>query len=231
MTRTRITPRNASLTYGESLALQLADDTTFVGATTKSFTATIQATGVLLSTNVVSTSGDILIRLYSTSDSGEELKATLPLISAPTSDTISVRVNDVSGNVRIEVQTTDSASLELRVKAAESTLDADSFQDDVTEGVNDSALVVTNPAIQNVVAVDADTEYSISLPADTKRFAIKARGNAQLQIAYEAGESGTDYWTLNPGSYLIEDNINLTGQVLYVRSSKAGETVEVKSWA
>jgi hypothetical protein len=230
MVRTRITPRNTSLRYGESLALQLADDVTFVGATTKSYTATIQSTGALVSLNVMSTAGNIQVSVYNMIEDGEELKGTFPLISSPTSDILTLRVNDVSGNVRIEVITSDSASLELRIKAAESITDSDAFQGDVTGGVNDSALVVQNPAITNITMGLAGTESTITFPANTKRYLVKARGNSTLQFSYISGQTGVTYWTEFPGFTLDEYNVDNTSTVLYVQASKDNEILEIKTW-
>jgi hypothetical protein len=231
MVRTRITPRNTSLRYGEALALQLADTETFVGATTRSYTATIQSTGALVSINVTATAGDIQVSVYNTSDSGEELKGTFPLISSPTSDILTLRVNDVSGNVRIEVQTTSSASLELRIKAAESITDSDAFQGDVTDGVNDSALVVQNPLITNVTMGVAGTQSTLAFPASTKRYSVKARGNSRLQFSYISGETAVTYWTEFPGFTYEENNIERTATTLYVEASKDNEILEIKTWS
>lgn len=84
--------------------------------------------------------------------------------------------------------------------------------------------------IFNLSALAANTEYSQQLPDNTSKFYLKARGNAKLQFAFAAGESGTKFWTVFPGETYPVDGLKLSGKTIYVRSSKPNETVELLVW-
>lgn len=86
------------------------------------------------------------------------------------------------------------------------------------------------PTISNTVTVLANTEYSYAFPVDTKRFIIKARGNAKLQVAYATGQTNTTFLTIPPGATYSETELKLPSNTIYFESNKAGETVEITSW-
>lgn len=85
---------------------------------------------------------------------------------------------------------------------------------------------VTTINIYNLGMPVAGTEYSQILPGNNKGFEVKARGNSKLQLAYAAGQSGTNYITIPPGASLENRNYHVS-RTLYLQSSKAGETVEI----
>ena len=93
-----------------------------------------------------------------------------------------------------------------------------------------SNLRVTTPTITNTTMAAANTEQAIALPANTARFRICVRNNAVLKLAFTATESGTNYITIWPGAYYIENQIDRVSTTLYIQSSKAGEVVEIVSW-
>ena len=84
----------------------------------------------------------------------------------------------------------------------------------------------TTTVILNVPVALAGTEISQALPANTKGFVLRSRGNSRLQIAFSSGQSGTNYFTV-PNGASYEDKNFYSSQTLYFQSSKAGETVEI----
>lgn len=87
----------------------------------------------------------------------------------------------------------------------------------------------TDATVFNVAAATASTEYSQALPANTKRFILRARNRSQIQIAYTSGQSGTTYVTLRPGA-VFEDNSFYLTQTIYFQCSQGGETVEIVAY-
>lgn len=87
----------------------------------------------------------------------------------------------------------------------------------------------STPTIYNVSAAVANTEYSQALTSGTKKFIIRVRGDATLKLAFDAGQSGTNYITVRGGTVYVEDNINFTG-TLYFQTTKATQTVEILEW-
>jgi hypothetical protein len=91
---------------------------------------------------------------------------------------------------------------------------------------------VSTPAINNVSVPTASTEVSFALPSGTKRFTIKARQTARLQLSFESGESGTEYLTVHAGCAFSESSLDSSvDYTLYFQSSVAGITVEILSWS
>jgi hypothetical protein len=95
-----------------------------------------------------------------------------------------------------------------------------------------SGILVSDYAIQNVPAAVAGTEYSFTLIAGVKRFEVKARsGNAKVQLARIAGQSGITYRTVTPGNVFSEpDLILLAPLTFYFQTNKDNETIEILTW-
>ena len=93
-------------------------------------------------------------------------------------------------------------------------------------------ITVNTPVISNISIPLLGTEQSLVIPAGTKRFNLKIRGNAQLNIAYVSGQSGTNYILVPIGSEYIEDNLNLTSSLtLYFQANKNAQVLEVIRWS
>lgn len=92
--------------------------------------------------------------------------------------------------------------------------------------------VVTTPTVANISLVLPNEEYSIPLPAGSRRFTLRARTATTIKLSYQVGMSGTTYLTLSPGASLTEDALaTTTNYVLYIQSPQSGAVVELVSWA
>lgn len=87
----------------------------------------------------------------------------------------------------------------------------------------------STPTIYNVSAPTAGTEYSQTLSTNVKKFTIRCRDNAKTQLAFESGESGTNYITIRPGTVYSEESLGFTG-VLYFQTNKNTQTIEIWEW-
>jgi hypothetical protein len=96
--------------------------------------------------------------------------------------------------------------------------------------INVNINPLTTPLIANQVVTLANTEYSYTFPANTKKFSLRTRGNARLQVAFVATQSGSNFITVYPGNTYEEIGLKITGITAYFQSNKAGETVEILSW-
>jgi hypothetical protein len=91
---------------------------------------------------------------------------------------------------------------------------------------------VSTPVINNIAVPLANTEVTFTFPTGTKRFELRLRNTARLQLSFVAGQSGTNYWTVNGGSVYGEDGINpATTLSIYVQTASAGSLLEIKSWS
>lgn len=90
---------------------------------------------------------------------------------------------------------------------------------------------VSTPLIQNIPIAAANTQYSVSLPASTRRFHFKNRGLGKLQVSFITGQTNTNFFTLHAGAVYSEENVSLSSTLtLFFQSSLAGQTVELLRW-
>lgn len=101
---------------------------------------------------------------------------------------------------------------------------------DIADATTSTPIPVTDTdttvTIFNVTVATAGVEVSQALPANTKKFMFRARGNANLQLAFASGQSGSLFFTVRGGT-VYTDNSFYSSQTLYFQSSKNGETVEI----
>ena len=84
------------------------------------------------------------------------------------------------------------------------------------------------PDIVNVIALLANTEYSVILPDNTKRFMIKLReSDAVLNMKFSSGGS---YIEIKRGALYSDDQLLTTSVTIYFEVSKPGKTVELLYW-
>lgn len=96
--------------------------------------------------------------------------------------------------------------------------------------VTTTTTTITTPIITNVDAPVAGTEYSYSFQDGSQRFLIQPRTGARLQVAFVAGQSGTQFMSYGPGVTYMEENVILTGVTVYFQLNKPGQTVEILEW-
>lgn len=87
----------------------------------------------------------------------------------------------------------------------------------------------TTPTIYNVDVVLANTEVSQLLSDNTKSFLIRVRGVSSLKLAFESGESGTNFITVAAGACYLADGLNYTGNI-YFQTTKPSQVVEILEW-
>lgn len=76
----------------------------------------------------------------------------------------------------------------------------------------------------------ANTEYSYTFPAGTKKFSIKLRAlNALLKVAFVSGESGSTYFTVPYGDILVME-AKVGGSTVYFQSPTASQVAEIQTW-
>jgi len=86
-----------------------------------------------------------------------------------------------------------------------------------------------NPKVYNLVLTLADTEYAFTLAEDTLSFLLQSRGTSDLKVAFDPGESGTNYFTLKGSAVYYEEHIH-SPITVYLQSSVAGTVVEFLYW-
>ena len=87
--------------------------------------------------------------------------------------------------------------------------------------------VVSVPMIENISMPTANQQYNISLPLETKRFSFRLRNNGVLLYSYVS--SGA-YFTLPPGTVKEETGLSGAFVDIYVKSSTAGNVLELEYW-
>lgn len=91
----------------------------------------------------------------------------------------------------------------------------------------------TKASIQNITTPGvADTEFTIALPANTKRYYIRVRDDvAKGRIAMNITETTNKYWTLTRGSYFDSQAMNITpSSNIFMSVSKPSVVIELISF-
>lgn len=99
---------------------------------------------------------------------------------------------------------------------------------------NDGSINVVNqpiafPTVLNTNLTTAGTEYEVDFPASTKRFIMKTRQPATIQIYFTSGATQT--LTLKPGATYSEEGLTLQSLLtIYIKSSKDNTVLETLYW-
>jgi hypothetical protein len=107
---------------------------------------------------------------------------------------------------------------------------------DTVVSVGDIAVDIAYPTdivVDHVPSpVTADTEFSIIIPANTKRFTLRTlEDQSSIKIAFSSGLSGTMYSKISPGETWPSGDLDLTGPLtIYAQTPKANMTVVVVRW-
>jgi len=89
----------------------------------------------------------------------------------------------------------------------------------------------SRPTVTNVTMTAANTEYSHTVQANTKKLLIKERsGGSSVKLCYTSGASGTTYITIPAGSSKYLEATWLRGIVLYFQCPDAGNVLEIEEW-
>ena len=92
-----------------------------------------------------------------------------------------------------------------------------------------STETIDTPVVANHTLAVANTEYTISLPAGTKTFALQNRDEGLIKLKTT---SGGPYFSLFPGQPYYIANIKGTASVtIYAESPKGSQTLEIIAWA
>ena len=90
------------------------------------------------------------------------------------------------------------------------------------------------PTIFNEVMTVINTEYDITIPAETVRLTVQQRGAHTVRIAFVTGKvagSTAPFYTLKSGDVLEISDVTCFSEVLYLASPDVGSIVEVITWS
>lgn len=85
-----------------------------------------------------------------------------------------------------------------------------------------------------VAIANNNTEYPLSLPANTKAIEIQCRDTTDLRASFTQGKvagSTAPYQTIKGGARYVKENILLTKATLYLAAASGSKTVEVRVWS
>lgn len=88
------------------------------------------------------------------------------------------------------------------------------------------------PVITTLDMPEKAEVYNFTLPADTKSYTIKPRGNTEFKIAFAAdGIEQGNFLTIPSGNAETEENLNREDSItIWVQAEKDSETLEIKRW-
>jgi hypothetical protein len=85
----------------------------------------------------------------------------------------------------------------------------------------------SNIKITNLTLTTMSVEQSHPLQNNLKQLIIRPRGAHNLQIAFIATESSTNFVSIYAGSNLKIDELDFNGKTIYLQSNKNSSTVEI----
>lgn len=89
----------------------------------------------------------------------------------------------------------------------------------------------TAATIENVTShATPDTEFTYSIPDNTKSILVRVRGTGDLKLNYTSIDISTKYITLKAGAVYSASYINLVGVTLYMKCSTSSDTIEIETW-
>jgi len=95
-------------------------------------------------------------------------------------------------------------------------------------------VLADTPHIYTVTCTTANTEYPLSIPASTKYFVIRPRGDYAIRYAFETGKVAgpvEPYATVNSGAFDDSPPLELQQALtIYFASGAALSVVEVVAW-
>lgn len=158
-----------------------------------------------------------------------------------TTNPFPVRLSDGSVNIG-----TVNAELEVQLSAKDNDPNPGDVHDSVRIGDGTEELLINPDGSINVVTGGAvtsfphvlntpvplaATEYSATLPKETKRFILRMRNASKCQIAYVSGQTVSNYATMNMGVVYQEGQLTLTAPLtIYFNSVKPSEVAEIIYW-
>jgi hypothetical protein len=147
------------------------------------------------------------------------------------SNTIGKVLNDSIGNVADSANTNSTGSWTMIA-----------LLKGIWTAVNNSSQggnsVATYPTLSNINMTNANAEYSVSLPSNTKRFTLSVvdgDDTFNYRVAYVTGKVGSQvspFLKYNGNVEFSVENVDTsnTGLVVYFACSVAGKKMQVESW-
>ena len=88
------------------------------------------------------------------------------------------------------------------------------------------------PTIANISVPLANQEVSYAMPVDTQKIIVRVRGGgASMKLAFNAGDSGFIFFTVQRGSYLKIDGIKAPNLIAYFQTNAPNQVVEFMTWS
>lgn len=88
-----------------------------------------------------------------------------------------------------------------------------------------------SPSIFNIQITNANTESSQLLPDKTRQFVIRVRnGRSGLKVAFNPGESGSNFISIPRGSSYREEYLDTTNLTIYFQTDQPNQTIELITW-
>lgn len=85
----------------------------------------------------------------------------------------------------------------------------------------------TSVLITNLSLPVQNTEYSHEFTSYLRQFTVESRNGGILKIAFELGESGTNYLTIHKKTNFSISDLSFVGIKLYIQSSLNNDVAEI----
>lgn len=89
-------------------------------------------------------------------------------------------------------------------------------------------LLVKSPTITNLPITTPNVEQQFDLPTNVRKFTLKCRTGATIKLAFNAGESSTNFITIPPTCIMSEENFDLP--ISFYFQLDRNDVVEILTW-
>jgi hypothetical protein len=98
--------------------------------------------------------------------------------------------------------------------------------------VGDLEVTSDNPNVEDIINISlpsSSVEYVVTLPTETRRYTIYCRNDKKLSLAYNSGETDSNYLTIHPGETHDSGRVDYVNNTdIYLKAFNNGVEVELK---
>jgi len=96
--------------------------------------------------------------------------------------------------------------------------------------IQNNSSLATKHKITHLPMATANFEYSHVLVSSLRAIEIVAVGKSNMQFSFTTSTSGTIYIPIPKDTGYHKENLNLSGETLYIQADKASETAIIVEW-
>lgn len=91
---------------------------------------------------------------------------------------------------------------------------------------------VTTPTIENLAITEANTQYSYTIPENTRKLTFSLQDyDATAVVSYYFSNNATKVMKISGSAVVSLDDLKLNSKIIYFKSTVASKTMQIESWS